>query len=322
MNAVLCETSPSLALLKYWGKRDAVRNIPATTSVAVSLAELRTATLVRVLGPKEGRDSVIVDGVEQPLVRFERFFEAIRAKLRMDLTFEAESTNNFPTSAGLASSSSGFAALALACCEAAGAELPMRDLSALARIGSASAARAVFGGFTILKAGADAARQLYDETHWPDLRVIVCIVDEGAKEIGSRRAMEASRLTSPYYPAWLRQSTRAVPDALRALAARDLEQLGEAVRESYLRMFATIMSARPPIQYWRPTSVAILNECDALRAEGVGVWETMDAGPQVKLLCLSHDVDAVQERIEEIETAPRTLVCSVGAGPSFSPETG
>lgn len=318
MSAVVCHASPSLALLKYWGKRDTARNIPATTSIAVTLAELQTATHVRVLAPSEGADRVLVDGTQQQPTRFEKFFDAVRRALKTDERFDAESTNNFPTAAGLASSSSGFAALALACCGAAGADLPLREISSLARIGSASAARAVFGGFTIFRAGAVTARRLYDEGHWPELRVVVCVVEEGKKRASSRGAMEFSRLTSPYYRTWVRESRRAVPDALRALASKDLEQLGEAIRESYLRMFATILSARPPIQYWLPPSVAVINECEAMRCDGIGVWETMDAGPQVKLFCLEDEVGQVRRRIESLGATSRTLVCTVGGAPQIT----
>jgi diphosphomevalonate decarboxylase len=314
-NSALCLASPSLALLKYWGKRDVARNIPATTSVAVTLAGLTSATHVRVLGPREGEDRVTVNGTQQPAARFEKFFSAFRQALETDVFFEVESTNNFPTSAGLASSSSGFAALALACNAATAAALSDRELSALARIGSASAARAVFGGFSILPAGAVAARQLFNESHWPELRVIVCVVEEGAKKTTSRGAMERSRLTSPYFRAWRRSSARAVPGVLRALKSRDIEQLGEAMRLSYLRMFATIVSTDPPTLYWLPQSVAILNECRAMRESGLGVWETMDAGPQVKLICLADIAERVRERIEDLGVTSQTIECAVGGPP-------
>lgn len=122
-------------------------------------------------------------------------------------------------------------------------------------------------------------------------------------------------MTSPYYRAWLRASARAVPDAVRALASRDLEQLGEAIRESYLRMFATIVSTRPPTQYWLPPSVEVINECEAMRSAGIGVWETMDAGPQVKLFCLDADAEAVRTRVEALGATSRTLLCTVGGAP-------
>ena len=312
--AAFCRASPSLALLKYWGKRDSARNLPATPSLAIALSGLYTSTRVRVLDPHEGSDSVRLNGELQPSLRFEQFFDNLRTLLKEELYFEAESTNNFPTAAGIASSSSGFAALALACTFAAGSTLPPRAVSAAARVGSASAARAVFGGFTLLPAGATAARQLYDESYWPELRVIVCVVEEGPKKHSSRGAMETSRETSPYYRPWIRSSARALPRVRRALDRKDIEQLGEAMRLSYLRMFATMISTSPPTLYWLPESVEIINECSEMRSEGIGVWETMDAGPQVKLVCLEEEVDAVTSRIESLRAASKLIVCPV-AGP-------
>lgn len=315
MHTAVCEASPSLALLKYWGKRDAIRNIPATSSIAVALSGLHSVTRARVLDPREGRDRVFVNGMPQPAVRFERFFQSVRSVLKQNTYFEAESANNFPTSAGLASSSSGFAALALACVRSAERELSPHEISALARIGSASAARAVFGGFTLLPAGGTAARQLFDESYWPQLRIVVCIVEERVKETSSRSAMESSRLTSPYYRAWLRSSKRTLPSVLHALRQRDIQELGEAIRLSYLRMFAVIISTNPPTRYWLPESVAIMRECEAMREEGQGVWETMDAGPQVKLLCLADEVETVRARIEAMHATSQTIVCAVGGPP-------
>ncbi len=313
--AAFCRTSPSLALLKYWGKRDSVRNLPATPSVAVALSGLYTSTRVRILEPHEGSDSVRLNGELQPPLRFEQFFDNLRTLLKEELYFEAESTNNFPTAAGIASSSSGFAALALACARAAESSLSTRALSAAARVGSASAARAVFGGFTLLPAGAAAARQLYDESYWPELRVLVCVVEEGRKKHSSRGAMESSRETSPYYRQWLRTSARALPQIRRALERRDIEQLGEAMRLSYLRMFSTMISTSPPTLYWLPESVEIINECSAMRSDGIGVWETMDAGPQVKLVCLENDVEAVYSRIAALRAASKIIVCPIGGEP-------
>lgn len=312
---VVCEASPSLALIKYWGKQDPVRNIPATPSLAVALAELRTTTRAVLRSPPAEEDLVRIDGVEQPEGRFEPFFAELRRALDTDVRFQADSSNNFPTSAGLASSSSGFAALAHACTRAAGVNLPLPRLSSLARLGSASAARAVYGGYTLLPAGAEQARPLFPADHWPELRIIVCVVERGTKAWSSRAAMEASRITSPYFGAWVESSEKALPQALRALERRDLEELGEAIRLSYLRMFATIISTDPPTQYWLPASVAIINECAALRRSGIGVWETMDAGPQVKLFCLASEAARVREQIEALGAAERTIECTVGDAP-------
>jgi diphosphomevalonate decarboxylase len=228
-------------------------------------------------------------------------------------------TNNFPTSAGLASSSSGFAALAMAMSRLAGQDLSNEDLSALARIGSGSAARAAFGGFVEWPAGAAHARPLYDETYWPEFRVIVCLVDQGPKAVSSRKAMTQVRDTSPYYGEWVRDAPCLHHGALTALASRDLEKLGDIARHSTMRMFGTMLGMSPPLVYWTPASVQLIQLTQTLRKQGVRVWETMDAGPQVKLLCLADDVEAILCHVKEALPELTTVVAQVGAGPCLIP---
>jgi diphosphomevalonate decarboxylase len=310
-SAVLCRAHPSLALIKYWGKSDRRRNLPATASLAVTLAGVHTET--RVL-PADA-DQVVLEGVPQPAERYAAFFAGLRRRLRTPLHFRAESLNSFPTAAGLASSSAGFAALAAACVRAAGRELPPAKLSALARIGSASAARSLFGGFTLLPAGARAARQLYPEEHWPELRVLVAVASEAAKPLSSRQAMEATRTGSPFYRAWLSCAGGLLAEALAALERRDLERLGQAARLSYSRMHAAMLAADPPVFFWLPATVALVRECAALRLEGIGAWETIDAGPQVKVLCLAADAPKIAARLTEAAGA-RIIECRPGPAPA------
>lgn len=312
---IWCRSHPSLALIKYWGKRDARRNLPATASLALTLAGVQTETRVVLQAGGVESDSVTVDGVLQPAARYEGFFAEARRRLGRELRFRAESANSFPTAAGLASSSSGFAALAVGCARAAGRQLPARDLSALARVGSASAARSLFGGFTLLPAGAEAARPLHPPEHWPELRVVAALASGQAKPLSSRQAMEATRLGSPYYGAWLRAAGRLLPEALSALERRDLQRLGEAARLSYSRMHAALLASLPPILYWLPATVALIRECEALRRRGIGAWETIDAGPQVKVLCLEADVPAVEQALRDCAPGVETIVCRPGPAP-------
>jgi diphosphomevalonate decarboxylase len=313
--AVFCRAHPSLALIKYWGKRDTRRNLPATPSLAVTLAGVHTETRVRAAGA----DRVILDGREQPAERYAAFFQALRRGLRTRLHFQAESANSFPTSAGLASSSSGFAALAAACARAAGRELPARRLSALARVGSASAARSLFGGFTLLPAGGRQARQLFSERHWPELRVLVAVASPRAKPVSSREAMEATRDSSPFYRAWLASAGRLVEEAVAALARRDLERLGELARLSYSRMHAALLACSPPLLYWLPATVALIRECAELRRRGLGAWETIDAGPQVKVLCLADEAQRIAAGLREASGAD-ILECRPGPAPELRSE--
>ena len=300
--------SPSLALTKYWGKAAEGMNIPATSSVAVTLGGLTTTTTVETADV----DDVWIDGAEQPRGRFAEFFSSLRGKLGVKCNFRAESANSFPTAAGLASSSSGFAALACACADAAGANAPPRTLSALARIGSASAARSIFGGFVALPAGAEAAEPLYPSDYWPDLRFLVAVTEAGAKLHSSRDAMSAVARTSPYYSSWTADAPGIYSAALGALQQRDVDSLGRAMRLSYMRMHASALGGDPPILYWNPGSIRVIALCEDLRREGMSAWETMDAGPQVKIMCLHSDIDELRRRVEATEGVVRTITAAVG----------
>jgi len=303
---------PSLALIKYWGKRSSLDNTPATGSLAVTLAGLESRTEVAF----DDRDSVVVNGESQPLVRFAAFFESLKDELGLvGRGLAVTSNNNFPTAAGLASSSSGFAALAGAVAALAGADLPPARLSALARLGSGrSATRPVYGGFTVFDAGAWAAEPEHDEGFWPEFRVVLCVVREGAKATSSRVGMESSRLTSPYYERWVESSPALLAEARAALAERDWSRLGPLVRQSYLRMFGTMFSAEPPLIYWQPESLALIQALQVLRGEGFTAFETMDAGPQVKVFCPADQAPALVAELDRRVPGLRFLTAAPGPG--------
>jgi diphosphomevalonate decarboxylase len=300
MKAIRVRTSPSLALVKYWGKLTRGRNLPATPSIAVTLGGLDTTSIIHTRS--QGLpDEVRLDGQVQDPARFDPFFTELRRRLHTGLHFLVDSDNSFPSSAGLASSSSGFAALSLGCTSlVSNPGANQLDLaSELARVGSASAARAVYGGFTHLPAGAKRAERLYGPEHWPELRILVAVTSTSPKADSSRGAMERTRLSSPYYGPWVHDAKAVSDEAMSALDRCDLQRLGELARLSYLRMHASALAADPPVLYWLPASLGVIQACAALRANGVGAWETMDAGPQVKILCLQPDLAKVRQEIAE-----------------------
>ena len=358
-----CEARPSLAITKYWGKRDVLRNTPATPSLGVTLGGLSTVTEVEIVsggggglgaegaaaggaaggskgsgrgagwGAAGGGDSVTVGSIEQPRERFAPFFGELRrlagrraagaggrgaegaAAEGGGFLVRARSDSNFPVSAGIASSSSGFAALAVGCVKALGLRVGDDEISGLARIGSASAARAVFGGFTLLPAGADAARRVFDESWWPELRIVVVEVEKRQKSLSSRDAMEETRRGSPYYESWLADSGGTTERAMQALAERSLERLGPLIRRSCMGMFASMLGADPAIRYWSSGTMRVLDVLEGLRREGVAAWETMDAGPQVKVFTLESDLDSVLRRLEGCVPSMGLRVCRPGAAP-------
>ncbi|OQX29955.1 MAG: diphosphomevalonate decarboxylase [Spirochaeta sp. LUC14_002_19_P3] len=302
---------PSLALTKYWGKRDSLRNIPATPSLAIGLAEFRCETRVRIYSGTSFH--LTINGVPQNPDRFADFFSEIqrisREKgYRKTFSIEADSTANFPVAAGFASSSAGFAALALAANTALKLNMTTPEISALARVGSASAARAVYKGFTLLPAGGEHALSL--PVHWPELRIIAVETHAGKKPISSRTAMERCRTSSPFYGEWLQDAANITAQAEAALYARSLPELGPLIRESYARMFAVMLSASPPIRYWTPLTLKVLDFVDSLRQEGGQYWETMDAGPQVKVFCKAKDCPRFLARLGESVPEAKARVCT------------
>lgn len=315
MKSVTAVARPSLAFIKYWGKSPGgPANRPATPSLALTLEGITSTA--EVCPSADGRDRVVLGGEEQPERRFAAFFDTLRAELKTDLRFAVTSANTFPTAAGLASSSSGFAALAAACATLARGQRPDDALlSRLARVGSGSACRAVYGGWTLWDAGAEAAQPLFEAGHWPELRVVLAAVHEGPKEHSSRDGMNSTAETSPFYPAWVADAPQLLNEARRALAARDLEAFGQAARKSYQRMFGTMLGADPPLIYWKPASLSLIRAAEDLRRQGLSVWETMDAGPQVKFLCTERDVPAVVEAIRQVlGPEGRWWVTQAGAG--------
>jgi diphosphomevalonate decarboxylase len=310
--ALRVRTHPSLALIKYWGKRRRGINIPASPSLAVTLDALHSDTEIH---PGSGGMRIELDGSPVDPERYAPFLQRLEKLAGHAVSLTISSRNSFPSSAGLASSSSGYAALALGCCAALGLDLPLQEISALARIGSGSAARAVYPGFTVLRAGSSRAEALRGADFWPGLRVGLGIVSPYAKKTSSRDGMNEARRSSPYYRAWLDNSRVVMQKAEAAFLRRDLEELGSLMRLSYLRMFSTMLSSAPPLIYWKPETLALIHALEELRARGVSVWETMDAGPQVKFLCEEDDMQTVLHALSEAVPAVSWLSAAPGGEP-------
>jgi diphosphomevalonate decarboxylase len=297
----------NIALVKYWGKRDEALLLPEAGSLSVALDKLVTTTTVE-LGVPE--DAMALDGrpaSARELSRARALLDAAGINERARI----ESRNDFPTAAGLASSASGFAALAVAASAAAGQHRSARELSALARLGSGSAARSVPGGWAVWEG--ESAEQVAPPEHW-DLRLLVAVCAAGPKAVGSRDGMRASRESSPYHAAWIAQCRRDLPEALRLLHARDLDGLGALAERNALRMHADALAAEPPLLYWEPATVACLRRLQQLRAEGVAAWPTIDAGPHVVALCLPGAAGAVAAALGAVEGVRAVIACAPAGG--------
>jgi len=315
--------------VKYWGKRDAALNLPATGSLSLTLRELDTRTTVRFVEALGPTDRVRLNGREldgRARARVVAFLDLVRARAGLDARAEVITENSVPTAAGLASSASGFAALALAASRAAGLTLTVEETSALARRGSGSAARSIFGGFVEMHAGARAdgadafASPIPEGDGWA-VRLVVAVTAAGEKAIGSTEAMERTARTSPYFDAWVASVPRDLEAARAAIAARDLARLGAVAEHNAMAMHASAMAARPPILYWTPATIAAMQTVAALRARGVTAHFTIDAGPHVKVLCDAADAPDVEAALAATPGVERTIVASPGRGARILHET-
>ncbi len=303
----------NIALAKYWGKREIDGNVPATPSVSLTLGGLSTRTTVALLDAGAAADALVLNGEPQggkPLARVSRMLDEIRALAGVATRARVTSANDFPTASGLASSASGFAALALAAASAYGLAPDRTALSRLARRASASAARSVFGGFVSLGTEADAAATPIAPPEAWDVAIVVAATTLDQKPIGSTEAMERTRVTSPYYEAWLADAPGLAREIHEAILARDLERLGSAAEASALRMHACALGARPSILYWSAATISLLRGVEALRREGVPAYATIDAGPHVKILCGGADAEMIAKRLGPL--AVRTIVARPG----------
>jgi diphosphomevalonate decarboxylase len=327
----------NIALVKYWGKRDARLNLPAAGSLSLTLDALVTTTQVA-FDPGLAVDELVLDGAPgKPgeLARTSEFLDLVRAAAHIATRARVVSKNEFPTASGLASSASGYAALAVAACHAAGLALSSRELSILARRGSGSAARSVFGGFVRMHAGAaapaappgepgsDAFAEPLASPLVDQVRMVIAIVGGGApKSHGSRDAMDHTAQTSPLYRAWLDLVPRDLAAAEAALAAGDLEQLGAITEGNALAMHASAIAARPAVIYWQPATLAALAEVRALRAAGRAAWATMDAGPHVKVLTTASEAAAVAAALRGVPGVTDLSIAAAGGPARLVPSGG
>ncbi len=318
--AARARAGANFALVKYWGKADARLNVPAVGSISITLDSLYTETTVE-LAPDLASDELTLDGKRrtEDVAKVSACVDLLRRLAQVETRVRITSRNNFPTAAGLASSASGFAALVRAAEAAFGLELTRRERSILARQGSGSAARSIFGGFVEMHAGvahdgADSfAEPLRDGAEWP-LEVVIAVTAKGEKEIGSRSGMTRSAASSPYYAAWVSGQPPDLEAARAAIRARDFAALADVAEHNCLKMHAAALAAQPPLVYWNGATVECLHAVRRLRAGGVPVFFTIDAGPQLKAVCAPGARGQVERALHAVPGVLELMTSALGPG--------
>lgn len=304
----------NIALAKYWGKADVEANLPAVPSLSMTLEALSTTTRVEFdAGLTE--DSLTINGVVrsgEELRRAARLLDRVRLESQETRFARVESHNNFPTASGLASSASGFAALALAARQASGLGVDLGASSQTARAASASAARSVYGGYVVLPRAAERAERYLEAAAFP-LTMLIAVVTQAQKPISSTRAMLVTAETSPYYSAWLEMAPHTYECIKAALGARDLDALGRAMEQSALAMHATMMASVPAILYFQEPTLALLRAVARLRESGIPAYYTMDAGPHVKVLTRPETAQRVASELGRVPGVEQVLSSALGS---------
>jgi diphosphomevalonate decarboxylase len=315
---------PNIALVKYWGKRDDALILPHQSSLSVTLAPIAVTTTVEF---GAAADAVELNGKVakgEEARRVVQVLNVLRAQVAGLGPARVVSRGDFPAAAGLASSAAGFAALAVAARAAAGLAMDPKEASLLARLGSGSACRSVQGGTCVWRRGERAdgadsyAEQVFAQGHWPELRLVVAVISRDEKEVGSRDGMRRTVQTSPYYPAWAADAEREVPRAIDWVRRRDLEGLGALAERNAWRMHATALGADPPLCYLKPATLQLIQALPLERQRGLGVWFTLDAGPNPVLLTdAAHEEEVV--RLARAHGALDVVRCEPGGDARLVP---
>ena len=325
MQTATARVGSNIAFIKYWGVSNAALNIPLNNSISMTLADAYTTTTVAWNRAGSLREDVItldgrrVDGTAA--MRLVRHLDLLRELAGVDWRATVESANNFPMAAGIASSASGFAALTVAGSAALGLDLSPTRLSALARRGSGSASRSLFGGFVEWQQGHDDATsiayQLFPEEHWA-LRDIVAVVSKAEKRVSSAGGHQLAA-TSPLNAGRVAGLPQALAEVRAAIATRDLARLGPVIEQDALAMHGVMMTSTPSLLYWEPGSLEIMHAVRRWREEeGIPVYFTIDAGPNIHLICEERDAPAVEAQLRALSCVEDVIVSRPGSGPEIT----
>lgn len=310
---------PNIAFIKYWGNRDSSLRIPVNGSISMNLAELETITTVT-FTPSLSADQLTLNGKKADPGQVQRvtdFLDIIRKMAGFNFFADVVSTNNFPTGAGIASSAAAFSALALAGSKAAGLELDEKTLTRLARRGSGSASRSIPDGFVEWLPGStdedSYSISLASASSW-DLRDVIAVVAADEKKTGSSEGHGLAG-TSPFQTTRVADAPRRVSICREAIISHDFDKLAAVMELDSDMMHAVMMTSTPALFYWEPASLRIIKSVPMWRNQGIPCAYTVDAGPNVHILCPASSKDDISSRLSNMDGVVTVLETSAG-GPA------
>ena len=307
----------NIAIVKYWGKKDVAKMIPATSSISLTLNDMFTKTEMEFINDEDIEiavekemksenckdkysdmtDLFYLNGELQDSVHTEKISKVVDLfRENRNQKVKISTINNMPTAAGLSSSSSGLSAVIKACNELFEKNYTQSELAQISKFGSGSSSRSFFGP---VAAWDKDTGEIYEVKTDLKLAMIVLVLNENKKEISSRNGMELCAKTSTYFDEWVKQSEIDFVNMKKYLAENDLEKVGILTEENALRMHKTTETANPPFSYFNEKTYEAMDFVKNLRNNGEKCYFTMDAGPNVKVLCLEDDLEKLAGIFEE-----------------------
>lgn len=304
--------SPSnIAFIKYWGKKDTQLRLPANGSISMNLSGLTTTTTVEFNASLKTDECTIDDvKIEKEQKRVSEHLDRIRSLAHISTYAKVVSRNNFPSSTGLSSSASGFAALTVAAVNATGLSLPEKELSILARQGSGSACRSIPDGFVKWTDGntneSSYAFSIAPSSYW-NIVDIVAITNSGKKDIPTSEGMKLAE-TSPFYQTRLTGMDKKLESCALAIKNRDFTTFGTLIELEALNMHAVMMTSNPPLLYLSPHTLSIIREIQHIRGKGIEAYVTMNTGQDVHILCLPEHSNEISKIIQSLPCCTETIM--------------
>jgi len=300
----------NIAFIKYWGKKDEILKLPENGSVSMNLNNLLTTTTID-FSETYKSDEVLFNGTRPKNVdRIINHLNLIRNLSRINLSAKVVTNNNFPTAVGIASSASGFAALTVACDAALNLNLSEKQLSILARQGSGSACRSIPSGFIEWLDGDTSetsyAVSLYPPDYW-DIVDVVVIIDDNKKNTPSNTGQKSAQ-TSPFFPARLANTQNNIRKIKTYLADKNFKAFGELIETEALELHAVMLTSQPPLIYIAPQTLSLIKWVWKARKNGLPIYFTIDAGPNMHLICEKKNCDNVVNLLKEVNFIKQTIV--------------
>lgn len=302
----------NIAFIKYWGKLNEKLRLPANSSVSMNLSGAFTVTSVE-FDKKYKSDSLFINGSkvkEGELNRVSNHLNLIRNISKIHDFAKVESTNNFPKGSGIASSASGFAALTVAAAAASGLDLSEKELSIFARLGSGSACRSIPDGFTEWKMGKTSndsyAKSIFMPDYW-NICDLIAIVGENSKKVSSTEG-HAIAESSPFYKARIIGMSKKVSEIIMAIKNKDFTKFGEILESEAINVHTVMMTSVPPLYYWKPATLNVIAGVMELRGKGIECYFTIDAGPNVHVICLKKDAVKLKRALLIVPGVIKVLV--------------